>query len=110
MDKHEISGHAESLNEKVSYYLKTIARITNLEIQGNMLERVKLTLSREDFGEESKWAETVELRNIVVRSEMDLATLEAKYLLKELLKMYEILNFTNFWAFRLDLQKKPQAL
>ena len=110
MDKHEISGHAESLNEKVSYYLKTIARITNLEIQSKLLERVKLTLSCEDFGEESKWAETVELRNIVVRSEMDLATLEAKYLLKELLKMYEILNFTNFWAFRLDLQKTSSAI
>ena len=41
---------------------------------------------------------------------MDLATLEAKYLLKELLKMYEILNFTNFWAFRLDLQKTSSAI
>ena len=110
MDKHEISSHAESLNEKVSYYLTTIARITNLEIQCKLLERVKLTLSCEDFGEEPKWAEMVGLRFIKVKSEMDLATLEAKYLLKEILKMYEILNFPNFRMFRLDLQNTSSAL
>ena len=105
MDKYEISSYAESLSEKVSYYLKTIARITNMAIQSKLLERVKLTLSCEDFGEEPEWAVKVDIRMLEVKSELDIANLEAKYLLKEILRMYEILDSSNFHPFRLDLCK-----
>ena len=110
MDKHEISSYSEGLNERVSHYLTKTTIIINMMIQNKMLERIQLTLSHEDLGEEPKWITVVSNKILEVKSSIESAELETKYLLEELLKIYEVLNAENYTTFRTDLQKTVMSL
>ena len=79
-------------------------------IQNKMLERIQLTLSHEDLGEEPEWITVVSNKILEVKSSIESAELETKYLLEELLKIYEVLNAENYTTFRTDLQKTVMSL